>query len=109
MIKLLEDESAYTRRYTSSTILTLACMPPNTIRLADYSNGMLLSKLCHILMNDEVEEVRINAGETLFNLVRSSDSVETVDIMGAHEEVLQTLSESVVSDYSADVRAFSAR
>ena len=109
MNKLLADESAYTRRYASSTVLTLACMAPNTSRLADYSNGVLLSKLCYILMNDEVEEVRINAGETMFNLVRSSDTVETIDIMSAHEEVLQTLSQSVVSDYSADVRAFSAR
>ena len=84
-------------------------MPPNTIRLADYYNGLLLSKLCHILRNDEIEEIRINVGETMFNLVRNSDSLDTIDVMAAHEDVLLTLSESVVSDYSADVRAFSAR
>ncbi len=107
-MKLMTDEVVNCRRYASATILTLIT-PPNTGRLAAFGNGRLLHELTKVLAMDEIEEVRLNIAEGFFNLVRNSTEQETIELIGRHRDVLPALASSVISDYCADVRAYSAR
>lgn len=108
-IKLLNDNVTNTRRYASAIILSLACAPDNTLRIATFCEGKILSALAMTLLDEQIEEIRINVAETLFNLARCSTTSDTIEMMGEHMDVLPALSTSVLSDYSADVRAYSAR
>ncbi len=109
MLNLLHGNNVNIRRYASSTILSLACDAENTIRLTSFRNGLVLNQLSTILKNDPVEEIRTNVAECLFNCARYSQEPETVEVMGLHRDVLPALSTAVLSDFSADVRAYAAR
>ena len=113
-------KSPHTRRYASTTIFSLASAPTNTQRIGEFADGRILSALVQVLKNDDVEEVRINSAETLFNMARnqflarneddkSGDDENFHNILGNHPDILLTLGETVISDYSADVRAYCAR
>lgn len=109
VVTLLSDGIVNIRRYASAVMLSLACVPKNTLRLISFSGGKVLSQLSLALMRDKVEEVRINVAECLFNCARYSTEAETIVMMGQHRDLLPILAESVLSDYSADVRAYAAR
>ena len=107
-MKLLQDSSEYTRRYASAALFILACVPQNTTRMIEFSDGQILTALCKVLVEDSVEEARINAAEGLFNFARNNTE-NTVAMMGNHPDVLPVLARTVITDYSADVRAYAAR
>jgi len=110
LLKLIgDDKSPHTRRYASTTIFTLASVAENTRRIVDYSDGQILSALAKVLRNDQVDEVRINAAETVFNMMRNTNDIDVVEALGDHRDLLPTLANSVRTDYSADVRAYCAR
>ena len=109
ILKLLSDKVVNVRRYASAVMLSLACVAQNTLRIIAFNHGRSLSELSLVLMNDQVEEIRINVAECLFNCARYSTEAATIELMGEHQDVLGALSASVLSDYSADVRAYSAR
>ncbi len=109
ILTLLSDEVVNVRRYASAVMLSLACVSQNTRRIVGFDEGRPLSELSLVLTNDEVEEIRVNVAECLFNCVRYSAEAETIELMGQHKHVLPALSATVLSDYSADVRAYSAR
>jgi len=110
LVHLLSDVSPFTRRYASAALFTLACTYANTSVMARHCNGGILEALRKVLLNDPIDEARVNAAEALFNMARNSSSGdETVESMGHHPRLLASLSHSVLTDYSADVRAYSAR
>jgi len=110
LLKLIgDDKSPHTRRYASTTIFTLASVEQNTRRIVDYSDGQILAALAKVLRSDKVDEVRINAAETVFNMMRNTNDVGVVEALGDHRDLLPTLANSVRTDYSADVRAYCAR
>jgi hypothetical protein len=110
LVHLLSDVSPFTRRYASAALFTLACTYANTSVMARHCNGGILEALRKVLLNDPIDEARVNAAEALFNMARNSSSGdETVESMGNHPRLLASLSHSVLTDYSADVRAYSAR
>lgn len=108
-LALLSDKLVNVRRYVSAMLQSLACVPQNTVRLTEFCGGKVLSVLSLVLVNDEEEEVRINVAECLFNCARYSTEAETIVFMGDNFDLLPALSTSVLSDYSADVRAYAAR
>lgn len=108
LLHLLYDVSPFTRRYASAALFTLACVYANTSLIASHCNGGILEALRRVLLNDPVDEARINAAEALFNLARNN-AHGTVECMGNHPKLLASLAHSVVTDYSPDVRAYSAR
>ncbi|KAL7515348.1 hypothetical protein ACHAXN_013307 [Cyclotella atomus] len=108
LVYLLSDESPFTRRYASAALFTLACTYANTAVMARHCDGGILEALRKVLLNDPVDEARINAAEALFNMARNN-SDETVESMGNHPKLLASLAHSVLTDYSADVRAYAAR
>jgi hypothetical protein len=108
LVKLLQDKSPFTRRYTSAALFTLACVVGNTERMASYCDGELLECLRRVLSDDPVDEARINSAEALFNMARNNTE-ETVQMMGDHPRLLATLAKAVLTDYSADVRVYCAR
>jgi len=109
IMKLLTDVVVNTRRYASATILSLVGVPQNTSRIAQFGQGKLLHSLTRVLAIDTVEEIRINIAEAFFNLVKNSTDVLTIELIGRHKDVLPSLATTVLSDYSADVRAYAAR
>jgi len=109
LIELLSDEITNTRQYASSAILTLISFADNSHRIAMYGIGRLLHFLTVSLSNDDNEEVRINIAESFFNLVRNCTDQDTMELTCLHREVLRSLADAVVQDYSADVRAYAAR
>lgn len=109
IVILLSDTVVNVRRYVSSVLLSLACVAENTVRLTEFCQGKVLEQLSNVLLNDQVEEVRINVAECLFNCARYSTEAETIVLMGQHPDLLPALSTAVLSDYSADVRAYAAR
>lgn len=110
LLKLIaDDKSPHTRRYASTTIFTLASVAQNTRRIVDYSDGRIISALMKVLRSDQVDEVRINAAETVFNMMRNTNDVDVVEALADHCNLLSTLANSVRTDYSADVRAYCAR
>ena len=76
--------------------------------MARHCDGGILEALRKVLLNDPIDEARVNAAEALFNMARNN-SDDTVENMGNHPRLLASLSHSVLTDYSADVRAYSAR
>ena len=76
--------------------------------MARHCDGGILEALRKVLLNDPIDEARVNASEALFNMARNN-SDDTVENMGNHPRLLASLSHSVLTDYSADVRAYSAR
>jgi len=109
LLILVKDKVTNTRRYASSTLLNLVGTPKNTHRIASFGKGKLLHVLTRVLAIDDVEEVRINIAEVFFNLVKNSTDMRTIELIGQHRDVLSSLASTVISDYSADVRAYSAR
>lgn len=108
LVKLIQDNSPFTRRYASAAMFTLACVVGNTEKMAIYCDGEILECLRRVLADDPVDEARINAGEALFNMSRNNTE-ETLQTMGDHPRLLATLAKAVLTDYSADVRVFCAR
>mmetsp|Transcript_21992 Transcript_21992/g.47793 ORF Transcript_21992/g.47793 Transcript_21992/m.47793 type:complete len:1334 (-) Transcript_21992:75-4076(-) len=108
LVHLLSDVSPFTRRYASAALFTLACTYANTAVMARHCDGGILEALRRVLLNDAIDEARVNAAEALFNMARNN-SDDTVENMGNHPRLLASLSHSVLTDYSADVRAYSAR
>eukprot|EP00578_Thalassiosira_sp_NH16_P026118 CAMPEP_0181095532 /NCGR_PEP_ID=MMETSP1071-20121207/10565_1 /TAXON_ID=35127 /ORGANISM="Thalassiosira sp., Strain NH16" /LENGTH=1590 /DNA_ID=CAMNT_0023177911 /DNA_START=86 /DNA_END=4858 /DNA_ORIENTATION=+ len=108
LVHLLSDVSPFTRRYASAALFTLACTYANTAVMARHCDGGILEALRKVLLNDPIDEARVNAAEALFNMARNN-SDDTVENMGNHPRLLASLSHSVLTDYSADVRAYSAR
>ena len=108
LVYLLSDVSPFTRRYASAALFTLACTYANTAVMSRHCDGGILEALRKVLLNDPVDEARINAAEALFNMARNN-SDDTVETLGNHPKLLASLSHSVLTDYSADVRAYSAR
>lgn len=109
ILNLLTSNFVNIRRYASAIVLSLACEAENTVRLTTFQHGLVLAQLSQILKQDQVEEIRINVAECLFNCIRYSQEPETVEVIGEHRDVLPALSTAVLSDYSADVRAYAAR
>ena len=72
ILKLLGDKVVNVRRYASAVMLSLACISQNTIRIIGFKDGRALSELALVLMNEQVEEIRINVAECLFNCARYS-------------------------------------
>eukprot|EP00546_Thalassionema_frauenfeldii_P015982 CAMPEP_0178897980 /NCGR_PEP_ID=MMETSP0786-20121207/2066_1 /TAXON_ID=186022 /ORGANISM="Thalassionema frauenfeldii, Strain CCMP 1798" /LENGTH=1189 /DNA_ID=CAMNT_0020568627 /DNA_START=198 /DNA_END=3770 /DNA_ORIENTATION=- len=108
LVKLIQDNSPFTRRYSSAAMFTLACVAGNTEKMSSYCEGQILECLRRVLSDDPVDEARINAAEALFNMARNNTE-ETVQAMGDHPRLLATLAKAVLTDYSADVRVFCAR
>jgi len=108
LVHLLSDVSPFTRRYASAALFTLACTYANTAVMARHCDGGILEALRKVLLNDPIDEARVNAAEALFNMARNN-SDDTVSNMGNHPRLLASLAHSVLTDYSADVRAYSAR
>ena len=108
LIKLFDDSFSFTRRYASATIFTLSCLPINTKRLIEFSNYQIITALSKLLGYDQDEEVRVNAAKTIFQLTRN-DEPYMVEGMILNSDILPCLAQTVISDYSADVRAYSAR
>jgi len=108
IIKLLEDEFSFTRRYASATIFALSCHVNNTKPLVEFSNYHLIATLCKLLECDKDDEVRVNSAKTIFQLTRN-DEPHIVEDMVSNSDLLLCLAQTVISDYSADVRAYSAR
>jgi hypothetical protein len=108
LVKLLQDKSPFTRRYSSAALFTLACVVGNTERMASFCDGEILECLRRVLVDDPVDEARINAAEALFNMARNNTE-ETVQMMGDHPRLLASLAKAVLTDYSADVRVYCAR
>lgn len=108
LVYLLSDVSPFTRRYASAALFTLACTYANTAVMARHCDGGILEALRKVLLNDPVDEARVNAAEALFNMARNN-SDDTVENMGNHPKLLASLAHSVLTDYSADVRAYAAR
>jgi hypothetical protein len=108
LVRLIQDNSPFTRRYASAAMFTLACIVGNTERMAVFCEGEILECLRRVLTDDPVDEARINASEALFNMARHNTE-QTIQIMGEHPRLLATLAKSVLTDYSADVRVFCAR
>jgi len=108
LVKLIQDESPFTRRYASAAMFTLACVVGNTERMASFCDGEILECLRRVMADDPVDEARINAAEALFNLARNNTE-ETVRMMGDHPRLLASLAKAVLTDYSADVRVYCAR
>ena len=109
LLNLLNEQIRNIRRYASSTVLSLACVAENTVRLTSFRRGLILDQLSYILAHDNVEEIRINAANCLYNCASYSTDMETVELMAQHRDLLQSLATAVKSDYSADVRAYAAR
>ncbi|KAL9181106.1 hypothetical protein ACHAXT_009911 [Thalassiosira profunda] len=107
LVNLLSDASPFTRRYASAALFTLACTYANTAVMARHCDGGILEALRKVLLNDPIDEARVNAAEALFNLARNNS--ETAEHMGNHPRLLASLAHSVLTDYSADVRAYAAR
>ncbi len=107
--KLMSDNVINTRRYASSTILNLVGTPDTIKRVTQFGKGHLLHALTRVLAIDEVEEIRINIAETFFNMVRNSIDLVSIEMIGRHRDVLPSLANTVLSDYSADVRAYATR
>ena len=85
LVHLLSDVSPFTRRYASAALFTLACTYANTSVMARHCNGGILEALRKVLLNDPIDEARVNAAEALFNMARNSSSGdETVESMGHH-------------------------
>jgi len=108
ILKLLDDTVDNIRRYVSSVILSLA-VSDDSKRMIQYCDGKIIRRLSLILVKEEMEEIRINIAECLFNFVKCCKDVETVELMGCNEDLLPALAHSCLSDYSADVRAYTAR
>jgi len=108
LVRLIQDNSPFTRRYSSAAMFTLACVAGNTEKMSFYCEGEILECLRRVLSDDPVDEARINAAEALFNMARNNTE-ETVQAMGEHPRLLATLAKAVLTDYSADVRVFCAR
>jgi len=108
LIHLLFDVSPFTRRYASAALFTLACTYANTAVMSRHCDGGILEALRKVLLNDPIDEARVNAAEALFNMARNN-SDDTVENMGNHPKLLASLAHSVLTDYSAEVRAYSAR
>ena len=108
LIHLLSDVSPFTRRYASAALFTLACTYANTAVMSRHCDGGILEALRKVLLNDPIDEARVNAAEALFNMARNNAD-DTVENMGNHPKLLASLAHSVLTDYSADVRAYSAR
>lgn len=118
LLVLVGDKSPFTRRYASTALFTLACVAENAMPLVYHQDGKILTALSQVLSEDSVEEARINAAEALFNLVRNSGKIEEgeeeegrsmIEAIGNHSKVIPALAQAVLTDYSADVRAYSAR
>ncbi|KAL7445788.1 hypothetical protein ACHAXM_011359 [Skeletonema potamos] len=108
LVHLLSDVSPFTRRYSSVALFTLACTYANTAVMTRHCDGGILEALRKVLLNDPIDEARVNAAEALFNMARNN-SDDTIENMGNHPKLLASLAHSVLTDYSADVRAYSAR
>jgi hypothetical protein len=73
-----------------------------------HCDGGILEALRKVLLNDPIDEARVNAAEALFNMARNNAD-DTIENMGNHPKLLASLAHSVLTDYSADVRAYAAR
>ena len=108
LVRLIRDNSPFTRRYASAAMFTLACVVGNTEKMAAFCDGEILECLRRVLTHDPVDEARINAAEALFNMARNNTE-ETLQTIGNHPRLLATIAKAVLTDYSADVRIFCAR
>ena len=106
--KLMTDESSYTRRYAAASLYTLASEPSNAEVISTHEGGIILEALRLLLLNDDSEEARISASEAFFIMARSHSNA-TLSAFAKHYRLLDSIAQSVISDYNADVRAFSAR
>jgi len=110
---LAGDESPFTRKYSSAALLTLACIPENASCLACHREGFILSALSRRLLEDPIEEARINAAEAAFYLAKNADHAATdesvVLALGSHVGLLPSLAHAVVADSQSDVRTYAAR
>ena len=75
----------------------------------DGDGNDMLTALSKSLLNDSVEEVRLNIAEALFHLCRNGSVDDLINSIGNHDLVISSLGDAVLMDYSADVRAYCAR
>jgi hypothetical protein len=108
LVYLIEDQNDPTRRYASAAMFVLACVVANTERMATHCDGEVVEALRNVLANDPVDEARMNAAEAIFNMARNNTDA-IAERMASQDSLLETLARSVLTDYSAEVRVFSAR
>ena len=110
---LAGDKSPFTRKYSTAALFTLACIPQNASHLACHREGYVLSALSRLLLEDPIEEARINAAEAAFNLAKNAANAASdesvVLALGNHVGLLPSLAHAVMADSNADVRTYAAR
>ena len=110
---LAGDKAPFTRKYSTAALFTLACIPNNASHLACHREGYILSALSRLLLEDPVEEARINAAEAAFNLAKNAANAapdeSVVLALGNHAGLLPSLAHAVMADSNADVRTYAAR
>ena len=113
LANLAGDKSPFTRKYSTAALFTLACIPQNAKSLACHRGGFILSALARLLLEDPIEEARINAAEAAFNLAKNAANVaqdeSVVLALGSHVGLLPSLAHAVMADNNADVRTYAAR
>jgi len=111
LTKLMGDASPYTRKYAASALFALASVVSKISKSdlsATYCGSEILEALRQVLLHDPSEEARVNAAEAIQNIARGKSGDINLKL-ASHPNLLDALAEAVISDYSADVRAYCAR
>jgi len=90
LMTLMKDDVPETRRNAAVALFNVACADENTVRVAQFQNGVILDALMEVVSNDDHDDSRANAAETLFNMA-CSDAAETLDLMANHPGLLEAL------------------
>jgi len=108
LMTLMKDDVPETRRNAAVALFNVACADENTVRVAQFQNGVILDALMEVVSNDDHDDSRANAAETLFNMA-CSDAAETLDLMANHPGLLEALA-FVLQSQSAtiDVKMYCA-
>mmetsp|Transcript_29512 Transcript_29512/g.41305 ORF Transcript_29512/g.41305 Transcript_29512/m.41305 type:complete len:680 (-) Transcript_29512:384-2423(-) len=90
LMTLMKDDMPETRRNAAVALFNVACADENTVRVAQFRDGVILDALVEVVSNDDQDDSRANAAETLFNMA-CSDAPETTHIMASHPGLLESL------------------
>lgn len=115
LTSLIQDESLTgdTRRNAAVTLFNVACVDENSLRVARFQDGVLLTALTEIIVNgagshDMQDESRANAAETLFNM-SCSETEETLERLASHPGLVDGLATVLSStNVSIDVKMYCA-
>jgi hypothetical protein len=115
LTSLIQDENlpGDTRRNAAVTLFNVACVDENSLRVARFQDGVLLTALTEIIVNgagqhDLLDESRANAAETLFNM-SCSETEETLERLASHPGLVDGLATVLSSaSVSIDVKMYCA-